>query len=117
MNLTKTMFALCFAFGFCTALGCGDVNSTIVAGMSTKDGTTCYVNVNNQSLSAVAATFAEALGATVVLADGVDGEIEVSTKIKADSWEQGLEMLASDFDLRVEHDASTKTYTLIRQMK
>ena len=114
MNLTKTMFALPCAFGICAAIGCGDVNSTIVAGMSTKDGTTCYLHVNNQSLSAVVETFAEALGATVVLADGVDGELEVSKTIRADSWEQGLEMLASGFDLRVEHDEATTTYTLIR---
>jgi ferric-dicitrate binding protein FerR (iron transport regulator) len=109
------MFALSLSFGICTALGCGDVNSTIVAGMSTKDGTTCYLHVNNQSISDVAETFADALGAPVLLADGIDGEVEVSRTIKADSWEQGLEVLASGLDLRVEHDEATQTYTLIQQ--
>ena len=108
MNVRTTLFAAPLLLVVCAALGCGDVNSTITGNI---DGT-CYLSVNNQSLDAVVKTFAENMGLTVVLAEGVDGAREVSTTIKADSWEQGLESLASDFNLRVEHDETTNTYTL-----
>ena len=118
MNLHITLFEVSLLLVVCAAIGCGKNASFRAEGggngtsITAKIDATCYLSVKNQSLNAVVKTFAETMGATVVLAEGVDGATEVSTMIKADSWEQGLESLASDFDLRVEHDETSNTYTL-----
>lgn len=120
MNLRITLFHVFLLLVFCATLGCGDMSFRAEGGgdgtsITAKIDATCYLSVNNQSLNAVVKTFAEKMEATVVLAEGVDGTTDVSTTIKADSWEQGLESLASDFSLRVEHDETSNTYTLAPQ--
>ena len=113
--MNTKLFPACVLLILCGVPGCGDVNYSVTADLSEFDISGCYLDVNNKDLDEVAETFAEKLEASVVLADGVDGAAKISTKITADTWEKGLESLASELSMQLEHDATTNTYTLSRK--